>query len=524
MRAKFTPKSPGAIMSAKTLRAAVASLALTLALVLAWSSTGHAAMATPEQAAEMAQVIELRMTEWFTPEDDEDDEDAVVEWYGPVKVEPEGERYVVHLPPSSVTDKIGTRIEIGTIRLDVEPMADGAYKVAALLPATFPILGNDDSHMADLTIGAQRFESVWSAETENFLSVDADFRSLAIKSLDDSARIDLDSLIVRQNLEQSSPGRFSGPSSLSLEKLMLKGSGGDSLLKIDRLDLSSAVESIDLAQQGRLSREFGTLESTDIDSAESAAEIKRQLRLLYDLLGGLSIDLKADGITAHDPDSGTDVAIADLSTSLSVSGLRDGKSRIGLGYHHAGFSLTPDPSIGELMPREVDAFVQVTGLPNDGLWRALIGYVNTVQKSGKHLADKQVGEKVFDLLAKAGSRFEVSKFRFLSPNVESSLEGSAVLDAKAPFSSAGEARAVIRGVEDAIKMLGAEKPTAEVQQMLAVASMVQVLGQIGKDEAGRDVRIYDLRFPPDGKVTLNGVDMSALMGLQGAGNAPVKRK
>ena len=73
-------------------------------------------------------------TEWFTPEDDEDDGDAAVEWYGPVKVEPEGERYVIHLPPSSVTDESGTRIEIGTIRLDVEPMADGAYKVAALLP------------------------------------------------------------------------------------------------------------------------------------------------------------------------------------------------------------------------------------------------------------------------------------------------------------------------------------------------------------------------------------------------------
>lgn len=510
-------------MPAKPLRAAVASLALTLALilVLAWSSTGHAVVATPEQAAGMAHAIETRMNEWFTPEDGEG---AVVEWYGPVKVEPEGERYVVHLPPSSVTDESGTRVEIGTIRLDVEPMADGAYKVAALLPADIPMIGDNDSHMADLTIGAQRFEGVWSAETENFLSVDADFRSLALRTLDDSARADLDSLVVRQNLEQSSPGRFSGPSSLSLGKLMLKGPGDALMLKIDRLDLASAVESIDLAQQGRLSREFGTLEPTDIDSAEFAAEIKRQLRLLYDLFGGLSIDLKADGITAHDPDSGTDVAIADLGTSLSVSGLRDGRSRIGLGYHHTGFSLAPDPSIGELMPREIDAFLQVTGLPNDGLWRALIDYVNAMQKSGKRVADKQVGEKVFDLLAKAGSRFEVSKFRFLSPNIESSLEGSAVLDPKAPFSSTGEARAVIRGVEDAIKTLGAEKPTAEVQQMLAVGSMIQMLGQIGKDEAGRDVRIYDLRFPPDGKVTLNGADMGALLGLQGAGNAPVKSK
>lgn len=510
-------------MPAKTLRAAVASLDLILALVLvlAWSSTGHAVMATPERAAEMAQVIELRLSEWFTPEDDED---AMLEWYGPVKVEAEGERYVVHLPPSSVEDESGGRVEIGTIRLDVEPMADGTYKVAALLPPAFPILGDDDTHMADLTIGAQRFEGVWSAETENFLSVDADFRSLAIKARNNLARVDLDSLVVRQNLEQSSPGRFSGPSSLSLGKLMLKGPDDALMLKIDRLDLASAVESIDLAQQGRLSREFGTLESTDIDSAESAAEIKRQLRLLYDLFGGLSIDLKADGITAHDPDSGTDVAIADLGTSLSVSGLRDGRSRIGLGYHHTGFSLTPDPSIGELMPREIDAFLQVTGLPNDGLWRALIDYVNTVQRSGEDMAGKQAGEKVFDLLAKAGSRFEVSKFRFLSPNVESSLEGHAVLDAKAPFSSTGEARAVIRGVEDAIKTLGAEKSTAEVQQMLAVASMIQMLGQIGKDEAGRDVRIYDLRFPPDGRVTLNGADMGALLGLQGTGKGPVKRK
>lgn len=47
-------------MPAKPLRAAVASLALTLALilVLAWSSTGHAVVATPEQAAGMAHAIE----------------------------------------------------------------------------------------------------------------------------------------------------------------------------------------------------------------------------------------------------------------------------------------------------------------------------------------------------------------------------------------------------------------------------------------------------------------------------------
>jgi hypothetical protein len=521
MRAKLMPKSPGAIMPAKMLRAAVAFLALTLALATAWSSTGHAVMATPEQAAEMAHAIELRLSEWFTPGDDED---AVVEWYGPVKVEAEGERYVVHLPPSTVEAESGTRIEIGTIRLDVEPMADGAYKVAVLLPATFPILGDDHSLTADLTIGTQRFEGVWSAATENFLSVDADFRSLAIKARNNSARVDLDSLAVRQNLEQSSPGRFSGPSSLSLGKLMLKGPGGALMLEIDRLDLASAVESMDLAQQRRLNQELSTFEAMDIDSAESAAEIKRMLRLFYDLLGGMSIDLKANGITAHDPDSGTDVAIADLSTGLSVSGLRDGRSRIGLGYHHTGFSLAPDPSIGELMPREIDAFLQVTGLPNDGLWRALIDYVDAVQRSGKDMAGKQAEAKVFDLLAKAGSRFEVNKFRFLSPNVESSLEGSAVLDAKARFSSTGEARAVIRGIEDAIKTLGAENSTAEMQQVLAVASMIQMLGQIGKDEAGRDVRIYDLRFSPDGKVMLNGADMGALLGLQGAGNAPVKRK
>ena len=61
-------------------------------------------------------------------------------------------------------------------------MADGAYKVAALLPADIPMFDEDDSHMADLTIGAQRFEGVWSAAVENFLSVDADFRSLAVRT------------------------------------------------------------------------------------------------------------------------------------------------------------------------------------------------------------------------------------------------------------------------------------------------------------------------------------------------------
>jgi hypothetical protein len=51
-----------------------------------------------------------------------------------------------------------------------------------------------------------------------------------------------------------------------------------------------------------------------------------------------------------------------------------------------------------------------------------------------------------------------------------------------------------------------------------------LLDALSKDEAGREVRVYDLRFPPNGNVMLNGADMGALLGLQGTGNAPVKRK
>ena len=94
------------------------------------------------------------------------------------------------------------------------------------------------------------------------------------------------------------------------------------------------------------------------------------------------------------------------------------------------------------------------------------------------------------------------------------MTGGAKFDADAMFGAAGSFNVVMRGIDSAIKALQpakGKKPSDDVKQTLAVLNMFQLLGQQGKDADGKEVRNYAIEIKTDGKVLLNGSDMSTLM-------------
>src|SRR5690349_12083431 len=210
--ARFPPPAPpsGVSMPVPALRAA--ALTATLAFGAAWALPHPAlAAATPEQAADLARILDQRMVQWFAPDGDEG---AAVQWEGTVQVEPDGDRYAVRLPPLSVVADDGSTLEIGTIRLDLTPAEGGTYEVAATVPDMIPIVDPEGTPVGELAVGRQRFAGVWSVDAESFLSLDADYGNLTLKALDVPAALGIKSLTLRQKLEERAPDRWDGPSRL----------------------------------------------------------------------------------------------------------------------------------------------------------------------------------------------------------------------------------------------------------------------------------------------------------------------
>ena len=51
----------------------------------------------------------------------------------------------------------------------------------------------------------------------------------------------------------------------------------------------------------------------------------------------------------------------------------------------------------------------------------------------------------------------------------------------------------------------------DVKTVLSMLTMLQVMGQPGKDEAGRDARTYKIQVSETGAVDLNGADVTMLI-------------
>jgi hypothetical protein len=226
--------------------------------------------------------------------------------------------------------------------------------------------------------------------------------------------------------------------------------------------------------------------------------------------------MRAGGVALKDPDSGTSITIGDISTGFSITGLRDGRSRVALTYRHGGFTITPNPAGSEFTPETFDLSLELADLPNAGLWQALTDFIESsaLQQDGN--AQNEAGAQVFDLLAKAGSRLEIARFLFKTPALDGTLQGSLKLDAKAMNSAVGEGNIMLRGLDGTVKKLTESPRSPETEEALGILNMLQLLGQIAKDEKGRETRTYALKLQPDGKVLLNGADMSMMLG----GGAP----
>ena len=130
-------------------------------------------------------------------------------------------------------------------------------------------------------------------------------------------------------------------------------------------------------------------------------------------------------------------------------------------------------------------------------------------------------------LTNAGSQLTIKALSLDTPAAAATLKGNATFDGKAAFSVVASINTVLRGLDGLIKDMqpapGA-KPDPEAQKTLATATLVQALGAPGTDESGRDTRTYKLELGPDGKITLNGADMSAvLQSVQGGRGGPAPK-
>ena len=485
-----------------------AAAMLVVGLAAPGGARAEAPAVTSEAATALTDTLDIGLRQWLPSAGAK----AGWHWAGRPLVTPASDHFDVDLPSLTINGDDGSSLQAGVIKLVLTPQADGSWQVGATFPGRIAVLTPDGKPDGDVTIGTQHFTGHWLPALNTFVNLDAGLGSVRAVSQKDPTRLELTSLGVHTDLSEQPPGRWSGPGTLTLSGLTMVDEHGVEVARIGNIALDATVAGLDLAR---------------LVKAGASVDAARHPELLRDLLAGITAKLTVGDTTMTAATDHSSFTVKEVAVHGGLEGLDGEQSSIAVGYRHAGLALPQSPESQRFVPEKAEMDFAVTSLPNAGLWAA----VEALLKPTPGKTDQQLGEQfsqaVMTALTNAGSQLTIKALSLDTPAAAATLKGNATFDGKAAFSVVASINTVLRGLDGLIKDMqpapGA-KPDPEAQKTLATATLVQALGAPGTDESGRDTRTYKLELGPDGKITLNGADMSAvLQSVQGGRGGPAPK-
>jgi hypothetical protein len=262
-------------------------------------------------------------------------------------------------------------------------------------------------------------------------------------------------------------------------------------------------------------------ENTDKKTLEEFRSLLQHLTATHEALTSLSAKLELKDVAVTASDVGP-VTFDHVEVEGGVK--HDGEmSTISLGYNHDGLKLTSPSVPPGLLPQKADVSVDLSSLPAVKLASILLR-ANEAKASGDDKGAEAASRDLLVSLYQPGVQLNIKSLHIDTPMAAVKLNGDARLDGTAKQGAVVSIDMALRGVDALVKETqpapGA-KPDEEAQNLAAILTMLQVMGAPGKDESGRDVRDYKLRMGTDGKILLNGTDLSAMLpSNQPQGGAP----
>ncbi|CAK0775224.1 putative DUF945 domain-containing protein [uncultured Gammaproteobacteria bacterium] len=493
-----------------------------VAAVAAWPLAVSAQQATTpsaEGAAALAGTLSDTIKAWSSSNKDK----ATLHWDGAVEVKPAGDGYDARLPALSVVDDDGGKLVVGTITATLKPNADGTWSFVGALPSVLRAQNAEGKAEGGLTIGGQKVTGVWAPKLTTLTKLDAALSQLTVTTVNDKAGATIGTITVRSDLNEVRPNAWSGPGGLTIADLAVTNEKGEPLFNLGQAGIEITLTEAELAR-------FATAAATAGDDRSAGASAKKARDLVDGLLGGASFKLSLSGLSVA---ASSDVGAFSLKSAMiraAAEGLNQDRSTLSLGYGHEGLKVATLPAEfpEKFMPEKSELAITFDKLPMKQLIKTVL--ISAIEEmmgpdeggsSAGHDRGPMMAMQTLGALSSAGSLIRLEKLALETPALSASASGTARFDAKAANGLVASLFASLRGLETAMQALmpaPGGPPDESAQGILAMLGMVQALGQQAKDEAGREIRSYKLELGADGRMMLNGADLTALLG--GGGNPP----
>ena len=478
--------------------------------------------ANAQATQEGADRIRLGLKYWIATNLSSPDKSFVLNFQGPIAVQPQGDAYKAVIPASELTvtnSGEADKLPIGPIEMVLTPQANGWFDTVVTIPSSYRVDGKDGKG-AEVTIGSQSLRGVFAPQYAAFMTLDAKLGTVEIHPLEpgqEKAAFRIGEISVTGDSKEVGRDTYDSTALLSLKDGIFLDEKGAQLLKLDGVTLEGKAAAANLLALHEFSQKLEDLKKRYPAKAgedvpkEFLADLGRILDGTPKLFDDFGLTYGITGLTVTPPDSPevSRVAIANAGFGIGLSGAAKDASTFQVKLDLAKLGIEPAPPFSQFIPQDATVDVALANLPNQELWKVLTGSLSSAATVGPDQVGQMAGAQVVQALLNSNGSIEIRGIKAMSPLTSIDLTGTFKPNAKSPTLVTGQAKLVVTGLEEAV---AAAKQMPDGQQAVAGLTMIQGMGKQDTVD-GKQARTYDLVVTEKGEILLNGTDLKPLLGL-----------
>lgn len=498
-------------------------LSLLAAGVAAWILLPAAAQA--QATAEGADKIRLGLKDWIATHLTTADKSVVVNFQGPITVEPQGKSYKAVIPRSEVVFADGdnpSTLALTSVELVLTPLENGWLDTVATIPTTYritPAKGGDKG--AEVTIGTQALRGVFAPQYHAFMSLDGKLGQITAHSLNPAeakGALKIDEITLAGDSKAISPDVYDSTGTVGFSGLSFIDETGAQLLHLDGATVEGKAAAANMAALRNFSDKLSDLQKRYPAEAggempkEFLAELGKVFQATPKLFNDFGFGYALEGVEVT-PGAGEGVdrvTLASAGFGVGIAGLAQDSSTFRINLDLAQLGIDPLPEFGQFIPHTATVDLALTNLPNQALLQALTGMLDSSATLGPDQAAEIAVAQLQQAVMNGNGALEIRSFKASSPLTSIDLTGTLRPNPKAPLMMTGDARLVVTGLDKALEAAQAVPDGVEMVQGLTV------LQTMGAQETvdGQPARTYKLEISEKGDILLNGTDLKPLLGMR----------
>lgn len=459
---------------------------------------------------------------------------------GPLTVEPAGTYYAITLPHLSVYRPDGSYTDIGIFAINVLPGAkSNEWKITLAAPT--PIIGYDATKTPELRIdlGKQTFNGIWDENIESFSKLDAQYQNTAVEQIKDGMVVKIPQTTIVYNLIPDAGGKtWSGPVKYEMSNIDAVKKGDAGISKIGSIIMDMNVRNYDPARVKLYQQKIAEL-TIPVQKTPAAPLAPDQLKNVYSAFfdfmdsawSGFDSKITINNIALSRPAvSGAPAGSFNLKQAVfgfDMNGFRTGAVTMHVNLGYDGLALIPPPEgFNDTVPTHLNLNMTGDKIPLKELTDLGIKNMQLANTTpdAKRASGMQMAQIIPQLLTQAGTTMTISQSTLGNNTYTILMNGQLDANLKAIMGATGKARLEVSGFEQLLKMVQDEMKDPRLTQLgktnlqktLVTMTVLQTAGQLSKNAQGQPIRTYDIELTDQGKLMLNGADMSLLLAMANA--------